>query len=205
MRKTAIFLLACVMVLGLLAGCGQTTSEHGWFDKEDKPVPPVATEPPVILPEDALDMLQTVWDGFAPQERFDVIGGNGSAVTGNPGSIVISESTVDLETMFWIPDSQLQQVWQAASMMHGLNRNLFTCVGVQLQEGADTAIFANSWKQNVQNARWVCGAPERILAITLGDNYVVCVFGNAKNVITFERKMTAAYPTAQILCSEVIG
>lgn len=204
MKKTVIFLLACITVLGLLAGCGQTASEPGWFGKEDKPVPPMATEPPVILPENALDMLQTVWNGFADQERFDVIGGNGT-VTGNPGSFDFSGTPEELETMFWIPDSQLQQVRQAASMMHGLNRNLFTCVGVQLQEGADTAIFANSWKQNVQNAHWVCGAPERILAITLGDDYVACVFGSAKNVITFERKMTAAYPTAQILCSEVIG
>lgn len=205
MKKTAAFLFACVIALGMLEGCGQTPSDSGWFDKEDKPVPPAATELSVILPENALDMLQTVWDGFAAQERFDVIGGNDGAVTGGPGNYIISESTEDLESLFWIPDSYVHQIQQAASMMHGLNRNLFTCVGVRLQDGADTAIFANSWKQNVQYAHWVCGAPERVLAITLGDDYVACVFGSAKNVITFERKMTAAYPTAQILCSEVIG
>ena len=192
MKKLLTVCLALTMMLTVLAGCGAEE-------------PPVTTEAPENLPASALEVLETVWANYADEEKFSIIGGNIEAnIMDAPGNYDMTYAE-NMTYNLLVPADQIANVTEAASMIHMMNANTFTCGVFRLAEGVTAADFGAAMQGAIQNNQWLCGFPDELLIRNFGDAYVLVAFGNADAMTTFDKHLTAAYPEFQTLYSESIG
>lgn len=184
-------LLLALAALFTLAGCAS---------QEQKP-----EETQAAQIEDALTLLNTVWDSYAEEERFPAAGGDSSEENMNmegPGRFGLEDAQA-LDTMFGLPQEAAGMVDDAASLMHMMNANTFTCAAFRTAEGADAAELAAALEESVMNRQWMCGFPDKLVIMEIG-GYVVSAFGNEELIDTFKDKTTAAYPEAELVCEKAI-
>ena len=192
MKKILALLLAAVMVLSM-AACGNNANT-------DETQATEATE----TAASALEILETIWAKYGEDEKFAIIGGNmESAVDGAPGNYDMAYAE-NLTYNLLVPADQLASVDQAATMIHMMNANTFTCGVVHLTEGTDVAAFANTMRDAVQGNRWMCGFPETLVIATIG-NYVLVAFGINDAMNPFQTHFAEAYPNANVLFNEAIA
>lgn len=185
------FVLALAMVLTLFAGCG----------KAEKPAETVPAEP---MPGSALEILETVWAQYGDDEKFSIVGGNIEAnIMDAPGAVDMAYAG-HLNYNLLVPENQNANITEAASMIHMMNANTFTC-GVFKLTGTTAADFGAAMHDAIQNNQWMCGFPDKMLITSFGDAYVLVAFGVNDAMTPFETHLQAAYPGFQTLYSETIG
>ena len=195
--KKIIALLLVLTMLAAFAGCNNTNAPE--TTEGTKPVE-TTTAPTEAAPvaASALEILQTVWAQFGEDEKFFVMGGDFDAmVDGAPGKVTNKDF---MTSNLIIPADQTANVTDAAAMTHGMNANTFTCGAYAV---ADAKAFATTMQTAIQGNQWMCGFPEKLLIAEVG-GYVVVVFGHGNAVNPFQSKLTAAYPTTNILVNEAI-
>ena len=188
MKKLISAVLALTLVLTMTA-CGGKKTE--------------ATEPAVQVPASALEVLETIWAMYGADEKFAVIGGDmGNPVSDAPGSYNLADENISYTLL--IPADQLGNVTEAASMIHMMNANTFTC-GVFKIENISAADFGAAMKDAVMNNQWMCGFPETLLIRNFGDAYVLVAFGVNDAMTPFEKHLTEAYPGMETIANEPIA
>ena len=193
MKKIIALLLALTM-LATFAGCNNTDTPE--TTEGTKPVE--TTTEPAAVAASALEILQTVWAQFGEEEKFFVMGGDfDNMVDGAPGKVT---NTDFMASNLVIPADQTANITDAAAMTHGMNANTFTGAAYAV---ADAKAFATAMQTAIQGNQWMCGFPEKLLIAEVG-GYVVVVFGHGDAVNPFQAKLTAAYPTTNILVNEAI-
>ena len=191
MKKILSLVLVLAMALSL-AACGKKAE---------------ATEttgiPAQEMPASALEVLETIWADYAEDEKFAVIGGSMAApVDGAPGSYDIADENITYNLL--IPAEQLGNVTEAASMIHMMNANTFTCGVFKLAEGVSAADFGTAMKEAVMGNQWMCGFPETLLIRNFGDVYVLVAFGVNDAMTPFEKHMSSVYPGFETITNEPI-
>ena len=190
MKKVLSAILALTMILSLTACGGKTAAE--------------TTAPAVEAPASALEILETVWADYAEEEKFAVIGGSMTApVDGAPGSYDITDENITYNLL--IPADQLENVTEAASMIHMMNANTFTGAAYRLADGVSAADFGAAMQEAVQGNQWMCGFPETLLISSFGDTYVVVAFGVNDAMTPFAEHLAAVYPGFETLVNEPIA
>ena len=195
MKKIISLVLACVMLLSL-AACGT---------EKPSETTPATTEAPAVTVESSLAVLEFIWALYGEEEKFAVIGGNmESPVDGAPGNYDMAYA----ENLTWnllIPEDQIANIDQAASMIHMMNANTFTCGVVHLVEGTDAAAFAQVMRDAIQGNMWMCGFPETLTVAVIGGEYVLIAFGVNDAMNPFMTHFGEAFPGAEVLFNEAIA
>jgi len=192
MKKIIALLLALTM-LAAFAGCNNTKAPE-----TTEGTKPVETTEPAPVAESALEILETVWGEFGDDEKFFVMGGDFDAIVdGAPGKVT---NTDFMSSNLIVPAEQVANITDAAALTHGMNANTFTCAAYAV---ADAKAFATAMQTAIQGNQWMCGFPEKLMIAELG-GYVVVVFGHGDAVNPFQAKLTAAYPTTNVLVDEAI-
>lgn len=188
--KKMIAMLLAVMLVASMAACGNAGNDT-----------PTTTEAKVEVPASALEILNNVWAGYGDDEKFPVFGGNQNenANMEGPGAFDVTD-TDGLTSLLLVPADQIANIDGAASMVHMMNSNTFTC-GVYHVTG-DAKAFAEAMKNAVMNNQWMCGMPEKLVVSSIGGEYVLVAFGLGDAMNPFLTKLAAAYPAAQELYSE---
>ena len=194
MKKIISLALVCVMMLSL-AACGTKKAEQ---------TTPATTEAPAVTVESSLAVLESIWALYGEDEKFAVIGGNvESPVDGAPGNYDMAYA----ENLTWnllVPADQLANIDEAATMIHMMNANTFTCGVVHLTEGTDAAAFAQVMRDAIQGNMWMCGFPETLTVATVGGEYVLIAFGVNDAMNPFMTHFNEAYADANILFNEAV-
>ena len=194
MKKYIALMLVMVMALSALAGCAK-----GGDDSTEPTT--VATEPAVMGPASALELMETVWGNYAEDQKFAVIGGGmANPVDGGPGSVEPNDENVSYSLL--IPEEQLANVTQIASMIHMMNANTFTSAAYKLAEGISVDDFTAVMKDVIMNNQWICGFPDRLLIESVPGGYVVVAFGKEDPMASFKTNLTAVYPETVELVNE---
>ena len=190
MKKCMTFAMALAMVLTLFAGCGKKQ--------------PAETVPAEPMPGSALEILETIWAQYGDDEKFSIIGGNIEAnIMDAPGAVDMAYAG-HLNYNLLVPEDKTANITEAASMIHMMNANTFTC-GVFKLTGITAADFGAAMQAAVQGNQWMCGFPDKLLISSFGDAYVLVAFGVNDAMTPFETHLQAAYPGFQTLYSEAIG
>ena len=195
MKKIISAVLAAIFVLSFSA-CRAGGSENSGASSD--------AEQPAV--GSALELLQTVWNSYADDEKFSVIGGDASEenmTTDAPGKFDTADSAA-LDSMLGFPAGEADKIDDAASLVHMMNANTFTCGAVHVQDAAALDDVAAAVRENIMNRQWLCGFPEKLVIVTVGD-YVVSFFGAGEIVDAFGEKLAAAYPAVQTVCDEPIA
>ena len=193
MKKLISMLLVLVMVAAMAVGCtGKPAETTG------------STEPEVVVPASALEILTNVWALYGDDEKFFCMGGDfNNPVDNAPGNYSLEDAEM-FSYQLYVPADQVANVDQAASLIHAMNTNTFTSGVFHMAEGADANAFATAVRDNVQSAQWMCGFPEKLIVAVIGGEYVLMVFGLNDAVNPFETKLATAYPDAVIAYNEAI-
>lgn len=207
-RVFSIFVVGAV-ACSLFAGCGsrQNTTTNPSQSQTVTTAPGQTTQPTTTVPEQtggptsAVEALTSVWDQFAEEEKFWVVGGGyNNPVDNAPGAVELTDTDY-LTFSLLIPEAELANITEAASMMHAMNGNNFTC-GVY--KVADVNTFANAMQEALANHQWVCGMPEQLKIVDLGGGYVLVAFGIGDAMTPFFQNLATVHPQANTLVDEPV-
>ena len=114
-----------------------------------------------------------------------------------PGKFDVSDAeALDFELGF--PKAQVTEIDDAASLMHMLNQNSFSCGVYHVKDSGNAEVLAGKIKENILARQWLCGFPEKVVILTVGD-YIVSVFGAGELTDTFAAKLSAEYSSTKQL------
>ena len=184
MKKILTMLLALAMMFSV-AACGKKSNDGA----NDKPV----------------DVLTKVWDTYKDDERFAAGGGDANnMVMDGPGKYDVSD-VEGLDAQLGFPQASVALIDDAASLVHMMNANTFTAGAYYVSDANEVELLVEDMKDNIMNRQWICGFPDTLIIVGIGDNTVVSAFGNAEVIDTFETKLLSVYEGAKVLCEESLN
>ena len=197
MKKIVTLLLAAVMLLTLVAcgNGGKETTANG----ED------TTASQAVESKDPLAVLQTVWASYGDDEKFAVAGGDMSEENSKmdePGVFSL-ENKEELDATLGLSAEAAEKVDSAASLVHMMNANTFTCGAFKVKNADDVASLAELLKDNILKRQWMCGFPDKLVVASV-DDVVLAFFGKNDNIDTFKAKLTEAYASAEVISESPI-
>ena len=168
-----------------------------------KPETP-AEDKPAAAVDDALTILNAIWNTYSDEEKFPAAGGDSEhAVDGAPGSFDASNAD-SLSYQLTFPADDASLIDSAASLVHMMNLNTFTCGAFHVADANNVTRLADDLRTTIQAKRWMCGFPDKLVIVTVGQS-VLSVYGNEELVNTFRDKLLASYPTAAAVYDEAIN
>lgn len=168
-----------------------------------KPETP-AEDKPAAAVDDALTILNAIWNTYSDEEKFPAAGGDSEhAVDGAPGSFDASNAD-SLSYLLTFPADDASLIDSAASLVHMMNLNTFTCGAFHVADANNVARLADDLRTTIQAKRWMCGFPDKLVIVTVGQS-VFSVYGNEELVNTFRDKLLASYSAATAVYDEAIN
>lgn len=141
-----------------------------------KPETP-AEDKPAAAVDDALTILNAIWNTYSDEEKFPAAGGDSEhAVDGAPGSFDASNAD-SLSYQLTFPADDASLIDSAASLVHMMNLNTFTCGAFHVADANNVARLADDLRTTIQAKRWMCGFPDKLVIVTVGQS-VFSVYGN---------------------------
>ena len=123
MKRTLSLILALVMAVSLMA-CGKKDDNKGG-DTD--------------TPADSLTILNKVWESYTDDEKFPAAGGDiENSVDDAPGAFNVSDID-SLEYLLSVPADDAALIDDAASLMHMMNANTFTCGALRAKSADDVS------------------------------------------------------------------
>lgn len=160
--------------------------------EESKPAPSYSN---------AVDLLKNVWKTYSENEMFPAgyMDEEGNMIDG-PAKISTADGEV-LDSLLGVPADKAGSIGNASIMMHMMNANTFTGGAFKT---SDAKGLSNAIKDNLVNRQWMCGFPDTLVTIQVGD-YLISAFGNAELIENFKKKVTKTYSNAKVLCEEPLA
>ena len=188
MKKIIAIALAAVMILSI-AACAKQNGGNGTAASSD------ASKGQT---ESALGILEKVWSKYSADEKFPVTGGSEKHMKEDmPGKFDVSDAEA-LDSELGFPKANASEIDDAASLMHMLNQNNFSCGVYHVKDSGNAEALAGKIKENILARQWLCGFPEKLVILTVGD-YIVSVFGAGEMTDTFVAKLSAEYSSTKQL------
>lgn len=180
---------------------------------EEKPAEPPTETPkpetpaedkPAAAVDDALTILNAIWNTYSDEEKFPAAGGDSEhAVDGAPGSFDASNAD-SLSYLLTFPADDASLIDSAASLVHMMNLNTFTCGAFHVADANNVARLADDLRTTIQAKHWMCGFPDKLVIVTVGQS-VFSVYGNEELVNTFRDKLLTSYSAATAVYDEAIN
>ena len=189
MKKITSLALALALALTLTA-CGKKDNTAGSGDSS--------------VPADATALLTAVWDAHSDDEKFPAAGGDyENPVEDAPGAVSIADAD-NLNYMLTLPVEDAGKIDGAASLSHMMNANTFTAGAFHVASSSDVDSVVSDLTDNIMNRQWMCGFPDKLVILTLGD-YVISCYGAEDLVDQFSGKVTETFADAAVVCDEAIA
>ena len=176
MKKFLTLLLAAAMTLSL-AACGSKTDDNSGNNSQ---------------PASALELLNAVWANYSDDDKFPAAGGD------------FDEANMTEDAPGTFPAADASKLSDAASLTHMMNANTFTAGAFHVASSSDVDSVVSDLKDNIMNRQWMCGFPDKLVILTLGD-YVVSCYGAEDLVDQFSGKVTETFADAAVVCDEAIA
>ena len=189
MKKLFSLLLAAAMILSL-AACGSKNDGAASGDQ----------------PATALELLEAVWSSYAEDDKFPAAGGDydeANMTEDAPGNFSVEDGDA-LDYSLSFPAADAGKLSDAASLTHMMNANTFTAGAFHVASSSDVDSVVSDLKDNIMNRQWMCGFPDKLVILTLGD-YVISCYGAEDLVDQFSEKVTEAFTDAAVVCDEAIA
>ena len=171
--KKLLTLMIAISMMAVLAGCGSKKGETAGVEFESSE-----------------DLLSQIYDSYNEEDKFPIAGGDSENMNmDEPGEFDI-ENTEELEAMLGYPVDKIGDIDEAASMLHMMNANTFTCAAYHLTDNADMDELAEALKDSILARQWICGMPDTLIIANAGDDYMVTAFGEAEIMDTFKANIT---------------
>ncbi len=188
MKKTLSILLAFMMILSF-AGC----SNNGGNTTDDP-------QKPVI--ESAADFYTKVWAAFDEENKFPAAGGdaeNSSMEGPAKFALTTDENVASFKNLLHVTDELYDMLDDdVATLQHLMNINTFSSAVAKLKDPSKASEFAEAYKTAIQAQHWMCGFPDKVVVISVGD-YVVMAYGHEDNINNLVSACSSVEATSSVL------
>lgn len=150
--------------------------------------------------ESAVAFYTEVWAAFGEEQKFPCAGGDMEHSTEGPGQFLLTEDNADsFKQLLHVTDELYDMLEDdAATLQHMMNTNTFSSAVVRLKDPAKASGFAEAYKTSVQGQQWMCGFPDKVVVISVGD-YVVMAYGLEENINNLVAACSEVEPQSTVL------
>lgn len=193
MKKLLSILLAFMMVISIV-GCSSNEPSST----------PSNTEPQSPVIESAVDFYTEVWAAFGADNQFPASGGDADNAAEGPAKFALSEANADsFKHMLKVTDELYDMLDDdVATLQHMMNLNTFSSAVAKLKDPSKTSEFAEAYKTAIQGQRWMCGFPDKVVVISVGD-YVVMAYGHEGNIDNLVAACSSVEEGSTVLVDDV--
>ena len=165
MKKLISLTLCAALCAALFAGCGKQEA-------------PAATETTAPAYGSALELMEAVWATFPEDDRFPAAGGDEAHDTmDGPGTFDVNTYGDTFQYQILVDENLTGKLTgDAATLIHMMNTNTFCSAAMQLTNAGEASSFAEIYKEIVQGNHWMCGFPDTVVVLNLGQ-YVLTAYG----------------------------
>lgn len=148
----------------------------------------------------SVEFLTQVWDAFGEENQFAAAGGDAEHEAEGPGKFALTAENKDsFEYLLHVNDALYAMLDDdAATLQHMMNTNTFSVAAAKLKDASQAEAFAEAYKAEVQNQHWMCGFPDKVVVISVGD-YVVFGFGIDECIDALESACATVVPDRTVL------
>jgi hypothetical protein len=200
LKRTACLALAAVL-LACAVSCGK---------KNETTAGSTDSGANINASENALALLGKVWASYGENEKFPASGGDEANLNyEGPGKFAVGNAEM-LDGVLGLPSTLADKVDDAASLIHAMNVNTFTCGVFRFKNAGDAAASASKIKENILSRRWMCGFPDTVLIMSAPGGYIIAVWGidndteGEKIITTFKQKVLSAISGSAVIAEEPI-
>ena len=158
---------------------------------------------------DANDILTKVWNEYKTSAsediQFPIAGGNVEAMVMDAPAkfdVTLEGAKETLTFSYCIPAEAIDMTDDVATMMNMMMANNFTSAAYHVADAANVETVVSSIKDATLNNQWMCGFPEKLIIVTVGEDYVVSAFGNGQVIEAFKTAITTVYGDAAVVSVE---
>ncbi len=206
MKKRVLMILGTLMLATTLVACsGESDRTSDEVTTQDAVTTPAddgaaggdATDDNAAKDEtaamDSVSILSDVWETYGEDDKFYGMGGDMNNMVENaPGSFSLDDKEALAATLL-VQGDAVGMIDEAASLVHGMNLNVFTGAAFHVTDPANIQPFAEAMKTNILNNQWMCGSPDQYVIYSVGDEYVVMAFGAIDVLPVFKEKFTTVH------------
>ena len=193
MKKMISLLLVMLMSVSMLALAGCSGNENNGGGSN--------TEPDAPAIESAQAFYTDVWAKFAEDDKFPSGGGDAEhSMEDGPGQFLLTEENAEsFKYLLHVTDELYDMLEDDVStLQHMMNTNTFWSAVAKLKDPSKAAEFAEDYKTAIQGQRWMCGFPDKVVVISVGD-YVVMAYGLEDNINNLVAACSAVEESATVL------
>ena len=202
MKKLVALLLAATMMVtcvacGGNAGSGENTENAGNENTATVEI------------KDATELLTKVWDEYkataSEDVQFPIGGGNFENMTTDvPGKydVTVTDAAEGLTSTYCVPADVIEKADDFATGVHMMMSNNFATVALHVTDAANTEAVVAAVKDATINNQWMCGMPEKLIVVTVGEDYVVSAYGLSALIDVYKTAITTVYGDAAVVSVE---
>ncbi len=197
MKKIISILLVMIMSFAVAVFTGCSNREDGTDDTGSTGDTSQSAAPDI---ESAVAFYTEVWAAFSEEQKFPCAGGDMEHSTEGPGQFLLTEDNADsFKQLLHVTDELYDMLEDdAATLQHMMNTNTFSSAVVRLKDPAKASEFAEAYKISVQGQQWMCGFPDKVVVISVGD-YVVMAYGLEENIDNLVAACSVVEPQSTVL------
>lgn len=205
MKKRVLVILGMMMLGVALVACSgednrtsdEVTENVAVQDETDAPAEDGTDAEQEAM--DSVSILSDVWATYGENEKFYGMGGDMNNMVENAPGLFSLEDKDALTATLLVQSDAAGMIDEAASLVHGMNLNVFTGAVFHVTDPANVEAFAESMKNSILNNQWMCGSPDQYMLYSVKDEYVVMAFGAVDVLPVFKEKFTTVYGDAKVL------
>ena len=178
------------LVLPAFAGCGNAGDAGG--NGASQSVAPAI--------ESAVAFYTEVWAAFDDDQKFSCVGGDAQHSTEGPGQFLLTEDNKEnFKSLILVTDELYDMLEDdVATLQHMMNTNTSSSAVARLKDPAKASEFAEAYKTAIQGQHWMCGFPDKVVVISVG-NYVVMAYGLEDNIDNLAAACSAVEAQSTVL------
>lgn len=158
---------------------------------------------------DAADLLTKVWDEYktsaSEDVQFPIGGGDAENMTMDvPGKydVTVEGGAEGLTATYCIPADVIAMADNFATGLHMMMSNNFTTAALHVTDAANVETAVAAIKDATINNQWMCGMPEKLVIVTIGEDYVVSAYGLEAIIDAYKTAITTVYGDAAVISVE---
>ena len=196
MKKLVALLLATAMMFTCVA-CG---GNGGNADNNDSVKVEIT---------DATELLTKVWAEYTASASEDLqfpIGGGDPENMSFEGpakyDVTATDAAEGLTATYCVPADVIEKADDFATGVHMMMSNNFATVALHVTDAANTEAVVTAVKDATINNQWMCGMPEKLIVVTVGEDYVVSAYGLGSLIDVYKTAITTVYGDAAVVSVE---
>jgi hypothetical protein len=158
--------------------------------------------------QNAHELLAAIWSNYEQNEQFPIMGGDYDNVVENaPGAFDLThtDAAANIDSLLSFPSEEIGKIDSAASIIHGMNTNMFTCGAFHVTDAGEVQSVADRIKNHILTKQFLCGSPEHLTILRVPGNYLIVLYGIKDNVGAFAQKTSALIPNTTTLTEQSLS